>query len=167
MNAMQKFMKQFRSMDTWVQYLLGACVLLLLVSMFWPRHRHSTGVKLVPVPGSSYYQAVFEGFSPDDKVKDAMTNKKPAFAAFVAPWCGYCKKLKPNWSQFERGYSGKDCNVLSVDCTQYKELGKKHSVSGYPTIKYLPKGLHDPSGAVDYNGERTPAAFNDFLSKYH
>jgi protein disulfide-isomerase-like protein len=159
-------MKQFKSMDNWIKYLLGVCVLLLLGSMFWPR-RHSVGVKLMPVPGSSYYRAVFEGFSSDDKVKQAMSNGKPAFVAFVAPWCGYCKKLKPNWSQFERGYSGKNCNVLSVDCTQYKEIGKKHGVTGYPTIKYLPNGLSNPDGAVDYKGDRAPAAFNSFISQYH
>jgi len=165
MVTLKKLKKQFQSLDTWAKYLLGFCVLLLLASLFWPKP--SLGVRLVPVKGTSYYQAVIENFSSDDKVKQAMSNGKPAFVAFVADWCGYCKKLKPQWKQFEGGYSGDDCNVLAVECTQYKELGKKHGVSGFPTIKYLPKGLSNPEGAVDYKGERSPQGFQKFLSQYH
>lgn len=166
MKAMKKFMKQFQSLDTWVQYLLGTCVLLLLISLFWPS-KPSIGVRLVPVQGSPYYKAVLEGFSGDDKVKQALSNGKPAFVAFVADWCGYCKKLKPHWNQFEGSYKGTDCNVVSVECTKHKDLGKKHGVTGFPTIKYCPNGLADPSGAVDYKGERTHKGFSSFLSQYH
>ena len=166
MKTMKKIMKPFQSLDTWVQYLLGACVLMLLVSLFWPR-KSSISVRLVPVPGSPYYKAVLEGFSDDDKIKEVLSNGKPAFVAFVADWCGYCKKLKPNWEEFERSYKGTDCNVVCVECTKYKDLAKKHNISGFPTIKYLPKGLGDPSDAVDYKGERTPQGFSSFLSQYH
>ena len=165
MVTLKKLTKQFRELDTWVKYLLGFCVFLLLVSLFWPRP--SLDVRLVPVKGTSYYQAILENFSSDDKVKSALSNEKPAFVAFVADWCGYCKKLKPQWKQFEDGYSNDSCNVLAVECTQYKDLAKKHNVSGFPTIKYLPKGLGNPEGAIDYKEERTIDGFNKFLSQYH
>ena len=166
MSVMKKFMKEFQSLDRWVHYLLGVCVILLLISLFWPRHP-SIGVRLVPVPGSSYYKAVFEGFSEDDKIKNALSNSKPAFVAFVTDWCGYCKKLKPIWKEFEESYKGEEYNIISVDCTKYKDLAKKHNISGYPTIMYLPKGLGDTTGSIDYKGERTPEAFYSFLSQYH
>ena len=165
MNSVKQVVKQFKKTDTWVKYLLGFCVFSLLISIFWPRSG-SGGVNLVPVPGTSYYRAVFEGFSPDDKINKALKENKPCFAAFVAPWCGHCKKLKPEWKKFEDGYKGTDCNVLSVDCTLHKELGKKHNVSGYPTIKYLPNGLDNTSDAVDYDGKRTLQGFSSFLDKY-
>jgi thiol-disulfide isomerase/thioredoxin len=165
MNYFEKLIAYFKKMDKKVQYLIGACVVLLIISMFYPRSR-SVGVKLVPVPGSSYYQAVFEGFSSDDKITLALSDNKPAFVAFVADWCGYCKKLKPQWLDFEKNYSGNSVNVLSIECTKYKDIAKKYNISGYPTIKYLPYGLNNSSSAVDYEGERTPEGFTSFLSKH-
>ena len=165
MKSFEKLMASFKKMDNQFKYLISAGVVLLLIAMFFPRSK-KLGVKLVPVSGSSYYQAVFEGFSSDDKIKSALEDNKPGFVAFVADWCGYCKKLKPQWHEFENNYNGNSVNVLSVECTKYKDLGKKHDVSGYPTIKYLPNGLNDSSGAIDYEGERTPDGFSSFLSKY-
>jgi thiol-disulfide isomerase/thioredoxin len=162
MTSFEKLIAYFKKMNKPVKYLILACIVLLLIALFFPRSS-SVGVKLVPVPGSSYYQAVFEGFSSDDKISSASSDNKPAFVAFVADWCGYCKKLKPDWLDFENNYKGKNVNVLSVECTKYKDLGKKHNVSGYPTIKYLPNGLNDSSGAVDYDGERTSDGFSSFL----
>lgn len=166
MSEMKKIMKSFKSLDRWVKYLLGVCIVLLLVSLLWPR-KQSMNIRLVPVDQTSYYKAVLEGFSDDDKVNECLTNGKPAFVAFVADWCGYCKKLKPSWVDFEQNYKGTDCNVISIECTKYKDLAKKHNISGYPTIKYLPKGLDDPSEAVDYSGDRTSKGFLSFLSQYH
>ena len=164
MNYFETLTKDFKKMDKWMKYLLIAFVLLLLFALFWPTDKSSPQIKLVPVSGTSYYKAVFEGFSSDDKVKASLANNKPTLAAFVAPWCGYCKQLKPTWQSFEDDYADPNCNVLSVDCTQYKELGKKHGVGGYPTIKYLPNGLNDPSGSEDYSGPRTAEGFKEFLA---
>lgn len=165
MVTLKKLTKQFRSLDNWVKYLLGFCVFLLLVSLFWPRP--TIGVQLVPIKGTTYYQAVLENFSSNDKIKGALSNGKPAFVAFVADWCGYCKKIKPEWKKFEDGYSNDGCNVLSIECTQYKDLAKKHDISGFPTIKYLPKGLDNPEGAINYEGDRSVQGFTKFLSQYH
>lgn len=168
MNSVQKFMTSFKKMDDWVKYLLGICIALLLFSMFYPRN-NSIGIKLVPVTGSSYYQAVFEGFSSDDKVKSSKENNKPTMAFFYAPWCGYCKKSKKDWSSFEDSYNSPDFNIVSIDCTkdENKEVAKTHGVTGYPTIKYLPNGLANSAGSIDFKGERTPDGFSSFLSKYH
>ena len=126
------------------------------------------GVKLVPVSGSSYYQAVFEGFSSDDKVNLAKNNNKPTMAFFYAPWCGYCKQAKEDWMKFEENNNNDNVNIVSIDCTkeENKEVAKKHKVTGYPTIKYLPNGLENSEGAVDFNGARTSDGFSSFLSKY-
>lgn len=162
----QKLLKDFQKMDNWVKYLIGAAVVFLLLSLFWPRGRQ-TGVKLVPVPGTSYYRAVFEGFDEGEGVAEAMSNGRPCVAVFYAPWCGFCKQLKPHWQKFAGSRQGKDYNIVSVDCTVHKDLAKKHSITGYPTIKYLPGGLADPSGAVDYDGDRTESGLAAFLSRYH
>jgi thiol-disulfide isomerase/thioredoxin len=164
MKPSENLMTYFKKMDKRVKYLIVVCVVLLLISLFYPRSK-SVSVKLVPVSGSSYYKAVFEGFS-KDKVDDALSNNKPVFVAFVTDWCGYCKILKPIWESFEKNKKVDNINVLMIDCDKHKKLAKKHSISGYPTIKYLPNGLNDPSGSIDYDGDQTPEGFNEFLSKY-
>lgn len=64
--------------------------------------------------------------------KDATSGKK-ALVAFKAPWCGHCKRLKPEWDKL-----AENVNVLigEVDCTVEVELCQEHGVKGYPTIKY-------------------------------
>jgi thiol-disulfide isomerase/thioredoxin len=166
MNSVQKFMTSLKKMDNWVKYIIGIGVMLLLFSIFWPRN-NSMGVKLVPVSGSSYYKAVFEGFSNDEKIKLAMENNKPTMAFFYAPWCPHCKTSLPLWNSFQEENNKDNVNIVSIDCTkeENKEIAKKHGVNGYPTIKYLPNGLSNPSGVVDFNGPRTKQGFSSFLSE--
>ena len=64
--------------------------------------------------------------------KDSTAGKK-SLVAFKAPWCGHCKRLKPEWDKL-----AENVNVLigEVDCTVEVELCQEHGVKGYPTIKY-------------------------------
>jgi thiol-disulfide isomerase/thioredoxin len=169
MKPSENLMTYFKKMDKRFKYLIVVCVVVLLISLFYPKSK-SVSVKLVPVSGSSYYQAVFEGFSSVDEVANALSNNKPVFVAFVTSWCGYCKALKPIWDEFEKNIKKNkkfdNINVLMIDCDKNKKLSQKHNISGYPTIKYLPNGLNDPSGSIDYDGAQTPEEFNKFLSKY-
>ena len=163
MNSFEKLVQSFKKIDKQYKYLILICLILLFIALFYPK-RHGFGVKLVPVTGSSYYQAVFEGFSSDDKVKKALENNKPSFVAFVTEWCGYCKNLKPIWQKFEDEYKGEDINVLSIDCDKYKELAKKYNIKGYPTIKYIPNGLNNPTDSVDYSGDKKKEEFFSFIN---
>jgi len=162
---MKKFMKKFNSLDTWVKYLFGTCLFLLVISLFWPRR--SIGVRIVPVPGSPYYKAVLEGFSDDDKVQKVLNDNKPTFVAFVANWCGHCKNLKKDWLEFEKDNEDKNCNIISIDCANdnNKDLAEKHKVKGYPTIRFYPNGLKDISTFESYEGGRTKKELENFISK--
>ena len=60
------FLKKLKNMDRQVLILIAVCVLILLVVLFYPR-KQQTGVKLVPVKGTSYYQAVFENMQNQNK----------------------------------------------------------------------------------------------------
>jgi protein disulfide-isomerase-like protein len=64
---------------------------------------------------------------------ESETQGKKAFVVFKAPWCGHCKKLKPDWDNL-----ADNVNVLigEVDCTVEKDLCEEQGVKGYPTIKY-------------------------------
>ena len=96
----------------------------------------------------------------EDMLEDAMN--KPVLVAFTAEWCGYCKKLKPEWDKLKEKHDNK-CLLVMLDNDKHKELHKKHKVEGFPTIKFLPKGLSDPKSTVDFNGERTMKGLKPFL----
>ena len=64
---------------------------------------------------------------------DEKTSGKKALVAFKAPWCGHCKKLKPEWDKLADTV---DVLIGEVDCTVEKDLCAKHGVQGYPTIKW-------------------------------
>lgn len=100
---------------------------------------------------------------------------------FYAPWCGYCKQLKPIFlklGKFIQSDGKYAVNVAAVNCDieSNKQLCAQYQVSGYPTImvfrppKYDDKsklkreGKNKPRHAVEtYNGERTLKAMWQFL----
>eukprot|EP00804_Cyclotella_cryptica_P026088 CCRYP_013950-RA/>CCRYP_013950-RA protein AED:0.18 eAED:0.18 QI:165/0.66/0.5/1/0.66/0.75/4/0/246 len=69
---------------------------------------------------------------------DAETSGKTAFIKFFAPWCGHCKKMKPDWDKLMEAYAGSATQLVAeVDCTAAgKPLCDQVGVRGYPTIKY-------------------------------
>uniref|UniRef100_A0A1B6CLZ3 Protein disulfide-isomerase n=1 Tax=Clastoptera arizonana TaxID=38151 RepID=A0A1B6CLZ3_9HEMI len=104
---------------------------------------------------------------------------------FFAPWCGHCKKIKPEFERAGQLLEGNDppITLAKVDCTEAgKETCNKNSVSGYPTLKIFRNGEF----SKEYNGPREAngivkymkaqvgpsskelvdlAAFEDFISK--
>ncbi|GAA5849545.1 hypothetical protein JCM8547_000492 [Rhodosporidiobolus lusitaniae] len=84
--------------------------------------------------------------------KAVQGSDKLTLAAFVAPWCGYCKKLAPEFDKVSDSLKGL-VNVVSVDCDedQNKPLCGEMGVQGFPTIKVFPGGSAPPRS---YDGPR-------------
>jgi len=79
---------------------------------------------------------------------------------FYAPWCGYCKKLAPDFDRAAANMHGL-VNSVAVDCDDdgNKSLCAEHGVQGYPTIKIFPgNGL---PGEI-YQGERMARKMVDY-----
>lgn len=98
-----------------------------------------------------------------DNWDELVTNSgKNAFVKFYAPWCGHCKKLKPDWDKLGDKYNDKS-NVLigDVDCTAAgKPLCETYGVQGYPTLKTFWKTMSD-----DYNGGRDFETLQTFANE--
>lgn len=132
---------------------------------------YSLGVLLVGVLlvlFAAYYseKCSKEYFSEHLENKMAKAGSSKTLVLFHAPWCGHCKQLMPTWDKFESENQGGSVDVLKINADDNQEAAKKHGVEGYPTIKFLPNGLDNPEGAVDYQGERTYEGLKKFLQEH-
>jgi len=93
---------------------------------------------------------------------DEATAGKTAFIKFFAPWCGHCKKMKPDWDKLMDAFAdSKTALVADVDCTaEGKPLCDSNGIRGYPTIKY-----GDPSALEDYKGGRDFESLKKFADE--
>lgn len=52
-----------------------------------------------------------------------------------------------------------------MDADEHRELGEKFGVTGFPTLKWLPKGRNAPEHAVSYQGARTADAMKAWIAE--
>lgn len=94
-----------------------------------------------------------------DDTWDAAVDGKTVFVKFYAPWCGHCKKMKPDWDKLMDQFKDHETALVAeVDCTASgKNLCGSIGVQGYPTLKY-----GDPSDLQDYKGGRDLGSMQTF-----
>jgi len=93
-----------------------------------------------------------------------LDNPKVSMVAFIAPWCGHCKALIPEWQAAARKIEGEDAFLAVVDATVETNLAQMYKVEGFPTIKVFPGGKNKSHmDAMDYRGERSSSAIVDFI----
>lgn len=93
---------------------------------------------------------------------EIINGDRAAFVEFYAPWCGHCKSLAPVWDQLGESFSHvKDVIIAKVDADSEREIGGRFGISGFPTLKFFPKGSKEPE---EYSGGRTIDDFVTFLN---
>ncbi|WWC60512.1 protein disulfide-isomerase domain [Kwoniella dejecticola CBS 10117] len=93
--------------------------------------------------------------------KQAMATEHAAMVAFVAPWCGHCKNLGPEYTAAAQSLSPL-IPFYAIDCDDQKNKGlcAEYGIQGFPTIKAFPKASKGP--AKDYQGERKKGALIEY-----
>ncbi|KDQ59241.1 hypothetical protein JAAARDRAFT_33964 [Jaapia argillacea MUCL 33604] len=117
--------------------------------------------KIKPPPPPSYQTLDSHNF--DGVVLDKSKN---ALVAFTAPWCGHCKRMKPEFEKLGKDFQAEnDCLIVNVDADAQgnKPLAEKYGITSFPTIKFFSKdNKEEPE---DYEGGRTEADFVQYLNK--
>jgi len=97
--------------------------------------------------------------SADDQI---VGQDKDVLVEFYAPWCGHCKRLTPDYEKAAVSLEGEDVVVIAkVDADEQKELGSRFGVTGYPTLKWFPRGT---KAGEEYTAGRTTKDFVEFVN---
>lgn len=97
----------------------------------------------------------------EDTFKSFLKKKKHVLVMFYAPWCGHCKKAKPEFVKAADTFKDDPkVEFAAVDCTTYQSLCTANDVTGYPTIKYF---SYYSKSVKHYNGGRTSEEFIKFM----
>ncbi|XP_034839340.1 protein disulfide-isomerase A5 isoform X1 [Maniola hyperantus] len=77
-----------------------------------------------------------------DTFDSVLAKADNALVVFYAPWCGHCKRIKPEFEKAAARIKDQKINGLlaAVDATKQPELASRFGVKGYPTLKYFSKG---------------------------
>merc|ERR1712071_509823 len=93
---------------------------------------------------------------------DEVTAGKVVFIKMFAPWCGHCKKMKPDWDKLMEEYKDSETQLIAdADCTaDGKPICDANGVKGFPTLKY-----GDPSDLQDYQKGRDLDSLRKFIQE--
>lgn len=79
-----------------------------------------------------------QGFEP------ALKDEKSVLVMFYAPWCGHCKRLKPEYEKAAFTLKSQTIPGLlaALDATKETAIAERFQVKGYPTLKYFVYGQY-------------------------
>lgn len=116
-----------------------------------------TNVKLATIPSSVVV------LTPETFDSVVLDETKDVLVEFYAPWCGHCKHLAPIYDKLASVFKLDEGVVIgNVDADKYKGLGEKYGVTGFPTLKFFPKGN---KAGEDYGGGRELGDFTKFINE--
>jgi len=73
---------------------------------------------------------------------EAIGQNRQTFVEFYAPWCPYCKRLEPIWSDLaeEMKKSKSTVQIARLNADKYADFMPRYDVSGFPTLILFQRG---------------------------
>lgn len=132
--------------------LLGAALLLFFLSV--------SGINAAAESESS---AVTD-LTPQNFDKQVLQSDAVWVVAFIAPWCGHCQRLHPEFEKAATSLGGV-VRFGRVNCEDHRELATKYQIQGFPTIKIFPPFRDRKRTPTLYEGARTAQSIADAVLK--
>ncbi|XP_061338419.1 probable protein disulfide-isomerase A6 isoform X2 [Gastrolobium bilobum] len=116
-----------------------------------------TNVKIASVPSNVVV------LTPENFNEVVLDETKDVLVEFYAPWCGHCKSLAPTYEKVASAFKlEEDVVIANLDADKYRDLAEKYDVSGFPTLKFFPKGN---KAGEEYGGGRDLDDFVAFINE--
>jgi protein disulfide-isomerase A6 len=93
-------------------------------------------------------------FDKDEIPSTPVHTPEPTLVFFHATWCPHCTspQMQQVWREAQEQLRGK---IRTMDIESKNPEISKHQVRGFPTIRFYPHGLVEPTNFVEFKGERT------------
>ena len=141
---------------------------MLLLVAFWVVGTASVAsASVVDLTDADFASRIAEGrwfvegaFSAFSRFLFSLSFSHAPLAAY-APWCGFCKRLEPVWSELAGELAAqKNVHVARIDCVAEPRTCEHLGVRGYPTLKLFQDGkMYDFEG-----GDRSLEALKQFVN---
>ena len=95
-----------------------------------------------------------------DNLAAVLGKGHPTLVEFMVPWCGHCKRLKPDYERLAERYAG-TVVVAAVDCVAHPDVAEAYKIAGWPTLKLYRYGREIST----YQGAHTYEGLSKYINK--